>query len=243
MPDNLLVIWRRKKGRDLFRPYELAVLEAVLAELDPEARSLIEQQIAATEQIHRLYDDTEVDLYPTRRRDVQHDPTIALPNRSLELKLATVRLRGPNETGKVDLYAVRGHLFQLAFRPSPKKLGDRSAIQVTTVTIHVDPMLPDEGESVQVRLQRLDPALRSALEARWDAGSAEADGLLGPEEIYTIDLEDGTCLVLAQLEDATMLVATVDPPRSGVRRFDTDGDLVGEHPSLTEALAAARTAN
>jgi hypothetical protein len=232
-------MWWRRNGRDLLREHELAALDAFLGAVAPEARSLIEQQIDGTQHVQRLHDDTEVNLYPNRGQKQRHDPAIAFPNRSVELKLATVGLRGPIGTGKVVVTAVLGHVFQLAFRPSPNRLGDRSRLVTTTVMLHADPMIPDDGASTEARLAGLEPALRADLESRWADGTAEADGLLGRDEVYTIDLDDGTYLMLAQLEDTTMLVARVDPQGPGVRRFDTDGELVGEHPSLSDALAAA----
>jgi hypothetical protein len=43
--------------------------------------------------------------------------------------------------------------------------------------------------------------------------------------------------VLAQLDDTSHLLARLDPPRRGVRRFDSDGELIGEYDHLTDAMA------
>lgn len=131
--------------------------------------------------------------------------------------------------------AVSGQLFELMFRPSPAKLGDRSGIQTTTATIHFDPMVPDDGASAEARLRQLEPSIRAELEERWKAGPAGADGLLDREEVYTADLDDASYLVLARLADS-MVLARIDPPDRGVRRYANTGELVGEYLTLASAL-------
>jgi hypothetical protein len=230
-------MWRRRKGRDLLREHELAALDALLGAVAAEARSLIERQVDGTQHVQRLYDDAEVDLYPNRGQDQRHDPALAFPNRSLELKLATVGLRGPNGTGKVVVHAVKGHIFQLAFRPAPRQLGDPDEIVVTDVMLHADVMLPDDGAAVEAIVASLDAALRSELEERWASGTAAADGLLDREELYSTDLEDGTYMLLGLLPDQSVLVAPIDPSGPGVRRYEPEGELLGVHPTLADALA------
>ena len=61
--------------------------------------------------------------------------------------------------------------------------------------------------------------------------------LIAPDDLYSIDLDDGTYLVLAQLDDTSHLLARLDSPGPGVRRFDSDGELIGEYDHLTDAMA------
>ena len=60
--------------------------------------------------------------------------------------------------------------------------------------------------------------------------------LAAPDDLYSIDLDDGTCLVLGQLDDTSHLVARLDPRGPGVRRFDSDGELIGEYDHLSDAI-------
>jgi hypothetical protein len=62
-------------------------------------------------------------------------------------------------------------------------------------------------------------------------------GLIQREDLYSIDLDDGTYLVLARLDDTSHLFARLDPPGPGVRRFDSGGELIGEYDHLTDAMA------
>ena len=117
------MFWKAKRGRDLFRPYELVAIDALRAALSSEAAELLDRQIAAKELVQRLYGDAEVNTYPNRRGKQRHDPAIAFPNQSSDVRLATVELHGSGGKGKVVFHAVNGHLFQLRFSPKPAALG------------------------------------------------------------------------------------------------------------------------
>ena len=74
--------WRRRSGRDLLRPYELAVIDAVLAGLSTEAGELIERQLATRGRVSRIIDDEDVMLCPAP--GTAPDPALAFANRSLD---------------------------------------------------------------------------------------------------------------------------------------------------------------
>jgi len=187
--------------------------------------------------VRRLYHDEEVNFYPSRRGPQRHDPATAFPNQTTELHVATVSILGPGGTGKVDVLIVLGHLFQIAFKPSPKRLGAPRAIRVEGVTIHSDPMVRAVDAAVEDRLAAFEAGLRAELESMWADGSADRFGLASPAETYRIQLEDGDHIVLAQLDDTSYLVAPVDPPRPGVRRFWPGGELVREYPDVHAAVS------
>jgi hypothetical protein len=208
----------------------------VEARLEPPAAALFGRQIESTEYVQRLGDDGEVDLYPSRRGAQWRDPAIAFPNLTTEVRLASVALAGPGGTTRADVHLVQGHLFQIAFKPSPRALGPPSELRVTGMTIHLDPMIATADPGIDSRLGELDPGLRLELEAMWADGSAGRAGLAAPGETYRIDLDDGEHLVLAQFDDTSFLVAPIDPARPGVRRFWPDGGLASEYPDVHSAL-------
>jgi hypothetical protein len=235
-------VWpfRRKRGRVLFRSYELAVIDALGAALPPEAAERYARQIESIELVQRHFEDTDVNTYPRRSGPQYHDPAHAFANRSLELNLATLTLHGSAGMGHVKVIAVDGHVFSYDFKPSPRKLGPRDSIVVTKMTLHVDPTQPDVGSSVARRLDALARSLRAELDRAWSERPGWADALVDRDGIYGIDLEDGSYLVLAQLEDTTYVVAGVDPRRPNLRRYEPSGDLAGEYRTLQEALLATR---
>ncbi len=228
-------MWRRKRGRGLFRDYELQVIDLIRSGLDARGADLLDRQIGSTESVHRMFDDQDVLLYPNRRGPQHHDPDIAFPNVAKELRLATVRLAGSEGNGQVGIHVVHGHIFELDFRPSPKRLGGRSSIRTTGITLHADPMTPDDGAGPRRLLAQLDDRTRAEYEAL-TAGSPADPFLSGLEDLYSIHLEDGEYLLLAQLPDTSFVVAPTGPKRSGVYRFWPDGEAIAEYASIRAAI-------
>jgi hypothetical protein len=233
--------FRRKRGRELFRSYELAVIDALRSALPREAAELYDRQIERLELVQRLFEDKDVYTYPNRRGPQMHDPALAFPNRSLELKLATIKLRGATGTGEAVVLAVDGHALIYHFRPSPRRLGARDSIVVSKTTLHADPTQPEDGSTVRRRLNELAIHVRAEVEAIWAERPAWASQVVEPEGAYGIELEDGAYLVLAQLADTTYIVVGVDPPRPGVRRYDPSGELIGEFRTVQEAILGEPT--
>jgi hypothetical protein len=212
------------------------VLEAIRGALDPAATQLLDEQIAATAFVSRYIDDSYVDIYQQPRREPRRAPVAPFPNRSLDLRLATVSVRGPLGMGKVAASAVDGQLFELHFAPHPKKLGKSHAIEVAGVKLHADPMQESPGTAAHPDLLRLDIALRAELEAVWRDRPAWASPVSNSTDVYVVHIGDAECLVLAQLPDTTYVAGKVDPPGPGVVRFEPDGDVIGEFASLREAV-------
>lgn len=208
------------------------MINAVLDAVSRDAADIIERQLAARGRVSRILDDSDVMLYPASGTWV--DPALSFANRSLDLRLATVRIRGPKGTGKVTVSAVDGWLFMLEFRPAPKKIGSPREIGVVGATIHADPLVVDDV--VSTRLVDLDWTVRLELERVLAEKPEWATSLSGPQDMYRVNLDDGEFMVLAQLPDTDFVVARLDPPGPGIRRYDTDGDLIGEYETVQAAL-------
>ena len=229
------MFWKAKQGRDLFRPYELHAIDALRGALSSDAAELLDRQVAGKELVQRLYDDAEVNTYPNRRGKQRHDPAMAFANRNPDLRLATVQLHGPGGKGRVVFHAVSGHLFQLRFSPKPAALGPRDEHHCRAHDIARRSDGRDAGATTRDYLERLDPAVRADLKDAWSRPDRSI-GLVARDHLHSIDLEDGTYLVLAQLDDTSHLVARLDPPerRPGFglrRRADR------EYDHLSDAMA------
>lgn len=122
----------------------------------------------------------------------------------------------------------------LEFRPAPGKIGSSREIGVIDATIHADPLIADD--SVSPRLADLDWTVRLELEQELAQKPERAASLSAPEDMHTVNLDDGEFMVLAQLPDTDFLVARLDPAGPGTRRHDTDGDLIGEYATVQEAV-------
>ena len=95
-------VWpfRRERGREPFRSHELAVIDALREALPAEAVELYDRQIEAVEIVQPLFDDTDVSTYPNRSGPQYHDPAHDFANKTPDLKLATLSLRGAAGTGR-----------------------------------------------------------------------------------------------------------------------------------------------
>jgi hypothetical protein len=230
--------WRGKRGRSLLRPYELEVIDALRPVLTPAAVELLDRQVDAVHHVQRLFDDTDVSLYPSPRGRKQHyDPEFAFPNRAADLRLATVELRGPRGAGMATVHVVQGHLFNVIFRPSPKRLGERGKITAARVRVQADPMAASVGNFADDLVARLDPEVRRELEAAWLSRASWAAQLMERDEIYSIDLDDGAYMMLSQLDDTSFVVARLDWTGPVVRKFAPDGELLGDYRSPRDALS------
>jgi hypothetical protein len=222
---------------DLFRRHEVVVLNAVRSALQPAARGLLNAQVAAVRKIQRLHDAGEVNLYAGRRGAPTWPQECAFPNRATELRLATVRLVGSARKGQAVVYAVRGHVFQLQFRPAPMHLGDRDTIHVAGVTVHGDPLEVRVGPSTADLLERVPPQLRAELERLWESEPTQL--LLGRGDVYEFHRDDGPYLMLAQLPDTTLVALRLDAVND-VIRFEPSGEVIGTYGSIMAAFEQDR---
>jgi hypothetical protein len=98
-------------------------------------------------------------------------------------------------------------------------------------------MEPATGAAGHPQLLQLDVPLRAELDAIWATRPSWASAVADPNEVYAGHVDDAEYLVLAQLPDTTYVAAPLDPPRSGVHRFETDGDPIDHYSTLRDALA------
>src|SRR3954464_5425908 len=142
------MFWFRR-GRGQFRAHELAVLDAVRAQLTPEARSILDAQIDAVAQVQRLQDGREVNAYSWRFRRPEEESRPAFPAVGQELRLATVKLGGADTGARAVVWLVHGHLFSIGFDNPPRTLGD---VRVHDVKMELDPMTPSGEELTEQQL-------------------------------------------------------------------------------------------
>lgn len=222
-----------KAGWDLFRRHEVVVLRAVGDALDPAARCLLDAQVAAVRKVQRLHDAREVNLYAGRRGAPPWPQGCAFPNPAMELRLATVRLVGTAGAGQAVVYAVRGHVFQLQFRPAPKQLGDRDSIHAGHVRVHDDPLDDSVRPSTADLLGRVSYQLRCELEALWESEPTQLP--LGRDGVYEFH-HDAPYVMVAQLPDTTFVALRLDTVDPLVGRFEPSGEVIGTYGSIAAAL-------
>jgi hypothetical protein len=88
---------RGRRGRELLRPHEAAVLHAVAGALPAAGADLLWHQVSLTERIQRLFSATDVSLYPAAEQRGRRGP-FSFPAEATELRLATVSLGAADGT-------------------------------------------------------------------------------------------------------------------------------------------------
>lgn len=231
---SLLDRLRGRRGWDLLRPHERAVLEAVGGELSPEGSDLLRRQVDRVEHVQRLSSGTDVSLYPPAAERGTSGPT-AFPAQGPELRLATVTLHDATGTAmRARVGAVWGRVFDITFTGTPS-----AGLRVTGVTLHADPMDPASGRPGEAgsAMASLPPDALAEYQRLLAAGplTTEPDsGLLPPDEVYGIDLELGPMIVVGTVGEEYVLVRTDD---GAVFRAAPD-DEPRAYPSIEAALSS-----
>jgi hypothetical protein len=132
----------RNRFRPVFTSLEKRVIKEVEARLEPDAAKLFERQVADINLVQRQA-GRETTCYTIRNGKPLRDASLRFPNRSQELKLATVRFKLPEASAEwsAELYLVRGHFFSIAFSADPKAIEARGVdLIMTAIEIAADPM-------------------------------------------------------------------------------------------------------
>jgi hypothetical protein len=211
---------RGRRGRELLRPHEAAVLHAVAGALPAAGADLLWHQVSLTERIQRLFSATDVSLYPAAEQRGRRGP-FSFPAEATELRLATVSLGAADGTtirARVD--AVHGTVFSIAFSAPPSP-----GMHVTGVTLHADPMdatagRPGEAGSPLGSLPAQALAEYRQLAATGAAGPEDDTRLVAADAVYGIDTELGSLVVVGAVAEDLVVVRVDD---GAVFRVSTDG--------------------
>ncbi len=140
--DSMLSLFKQKTGR--FTPLETATLVSYEAAMPPEWRATMKLQIESIDRAERYPPSTwvEVDFFPSR--EPLSGTLRPFPNKTLNLKLATLTFQfdGDTKVRQVYMHLVQGFFFSLVFRPAEKLVSKRTDIAISSVVFHDDPMRP-----------------------------------------------------------------------------------------------------
>lgn len=156
-------MWQWIKDRfSLFRPVELAVLNAVAQNLLPEVRSIFEAQLRTINKVQRHSAGREVNLYHSVGNKSRFDDGLRFRNRGTDILLAKVAIEtlAPSEHLEARAWLTSGRIFSITFDQSPS---NASAIfRIITTAILAD---PDKEE--QLSQTSLDPSILRGKLAEW----------------------------------------------------------------------------
>jgi hypothetical protein len=226
-----------KRGRGQFRPHELAVLDAVRAQLTPEAVAILDNQIGAVAMVQRLQDEREVNTYTWRFRRPDRATAPAFPAAGDEVRLATVKVVGPRGGGRAEVWLVGGQFFSIAFDKPPRSFGPATDIRSADIKVEVDPMKQSGRELTEQQLMaEISPSLLDEYENLRRDAPTEGVSLLPPEELYGIDINGRRFVVLALLDGDGVIAARSRD--GGVARFFYGEERPETYPDLGTAIKA-----
>jgi hypothetical protein len=129
-------------SRSVFTPLERRLLGELQSRLAPEAAQLLAQQLERVTLVQRHMQSQEICCHPKRGVRIYHDPALAFPVDTQELKLATLRFKRPGErqVWKAEFWVVNRHFFSINFWPGAQPVQQTDAIEVQSIEIHHDPM-------------------------------------------------------------------------------------------------------
>lgn len=216
-----MVLRSRAQRAAVFLPLERALLDAVADALGNDVGRRLRQQLNAVGYVQRPLDWTEINLYNSRDGRTPWPESVLFANRSDDLKLGRVRFSVEGKTFTTDLHAVRGHVFSLVTRPSPRRVATKQLI-ITRVEILTDP----DDSTTGGRSPALLP--RSYLKFVESCGTGSFRGwtVLPASETYRVSLPQGDFWVLAERPGNEYVLARDSTGDPRVYRCRTDGEPV-----------------
>ena len=99
---------------------ERLILDSVRACIDERNSVLWDKQVQAINKIQRLPDGVEVDFYRMKGGRPTFNPELAFPNKTEELRLATLEIKLENAPQKLvaNVWCVKGFLFSIEYEGS-----------------------------------------------------------------------------------------------------------------------------
>ncbi len=182
-----------------FLPFEKKILDAVIEKLEPEARRKLEIQLSETTKIQRIF-SSETNLYAGNRNKKRS--SISLFNNRTELKFARIKYSFENKRFTTELFSVSGFTFSLITRPGPKKIKKMDPEKIS-VEILADPekisSLDKGALSLPNSYQNFD----------FNSKNTEKWTIYHPDDLYQVELEEGSFWLLAELDGQRFVVTPV----------------------------------
>lgn len=218
------------------RRWECAVIDGWLREAGAETRGIVESQLALVDLAQRFIGGREVNLYSLRHGKSPAWRALKHPGR--EWQVAEVRARVAGTPVKAQIWAVHGHVFSIHFDRVPRNWFRRPEVEITEVR-----KPPFAANKSARRLRAALPAdYVEMAEGPEAARPPEHEfGLIAPDEVYLVTLEEGQYWALAERPDVGMLGVRLEQEGGPVYFLFYDGRPPRPLPgSFAEAAEQAR---
>jgi hypothetical protein len=199
-------MWKR------FSPLETRLMAEVRRVLPPAVHACFDAQVASINRVQRSPPSwSEICYYRMRRGRVNWAGVPLFPCTD-ELRFAEVRFRAGGRPFKSTLTSIEGHIFDVATTPGPKTVAFNEWEQEPTAKLLGDPLRAPTGMK---EAQHLPPSWETFLRRR----TSEPRGtweLHDGATAYSVALDDGEYLVLAERGGDEFILHRVEPPSDGL---------------------------
>jgi hypothetical protein len=194
------LLWTR------FTPLEQRLLAEVRGVLPEAARPIFDAQVAAINHSSRPLKWNEIYYYRKRRGKVFWADVPSFPCTD-EMELAEVRFRAAGKRYKAVLSSIQGHISDFYIRPGGRLIAFAPWEDTPQTRLLDDPMRQPTGRK---KLAALLPVWVEFL-ARHGNGQSGDWTLHDADSAYTVSLEDGMFLVLAEREGDEFVLQRLEP--------------------------------
>lgn len=189
-----------------FTPLEKRLLAEVRSVLPEAARPIFDGQVSAITKSQRVLKWNEICYYRMKSRKVSWAGVPMFPCTD-EMPLAEVRFKANGKRFKATLFSIEGHIFDFHVQPGARSIAFVPWDDSPKITLLDDPMRQPTGRKKSAVLAAAwsDFLARHANETFVDWTLNDADSA------YSVSLEDGEFLILAEREGNEFILQRLEP--------------------------------
>jgi hypothetical protein len=190
-----------------FTPLEKRLLSEVRSVLPEEAKPIFDAQVSAITKCQRISKWNEISYYRMRGGKVSWEGVPLFPCTD-EIEIAQVRFKSGGKRYKATLISIAGHIFEFRLQHGGRAVAFTPWESPPQTTLLDDPMRQPTGKRKPAVLL---PAWADFLNKQ---GSSPCEGwtLYDETSTYSVSLDTGEFLILAEREGNKFVLQRIEPP-------------------------------
>ncbi len=190
-----------------FTPLEKRLLSEVRSVLPEDAKPIFDAQVSAITKCQRILKWNEISYYRMRGGKVSWDSVPLFPCTD-EMELVQVRFKSGSKRFKATLISIAGHIFEFHLQPGGRAVAFTPWEGTSQTTLLDDPMRQPTGRRKPVVL------LPSWIDFLKKHRSTPFEGwtLYDETSTYSVSLDTGEYLILAEREGDKFVLQRIEPP-------------------------------
>lgn len=195
------LLWTR------FTPLENRLLSEVRSVLPEDAKQIFDEQVSAITKSQRILKWNEISYYRMRGGKVSWEGVPLFPCTD-EMEMVQVRFKSSGKRFKATLISIAGHIFDFRLQPGGRAVAFTPWEGIPQTTLLDNPMRQPTGKR---KPSVLLPAWADFLKKH---GSTPCEGwtLFDETSTYSMSLDTGEFLILAEREGDEFILQRIEPP-------------------------------